>query len=79
MRADYDQLFRTVMEQCKSGGHLNYENQSIAVSTLFAAMGGPVFWYKPRQGETTTQLENIVDQIVRFAMRGLGANERTAA
>lgn len=79
MRADYDQLFRTVMEECKSDGYLNYENQSIAVSTLFAAMGGPVFWYKPRQGETTTQLENIVDQVVRFAMRGLGAKERTAA
>lgn len=78
-RADYDQLFRTVMEQCKSNGSLDYKNQSIAVSTLFAAMGGPVFWYKPRQGETATQIENIVDQVVRFAMRGLGASERTAA
>jgi AcrR family transcriptional regulator len=78
-RADYDQLFRTVMEECRRDGMLNYGNQSIAVSTLFAAMGGPVFWYKPRPEETKDQLENIVDQVVRFAMRGLGASERTAA
>lgn len=75
LRDEYDRLFRNVMEECRDAGLLDYELQSIAVSTLFAALNGPIFWYKPRSGETARQREKIVDQVVRFAMRGLGAGQ----
>lgn len=76
MRAQYDQLFREVMEEAKADGDIDYRLHSIAVSTLFAAMNGPVFWYKPRADETRAGREEIADEIVRFCLRGLGWNER---
>lgn len=76
MRSDYDQLFRDVMEEAKTDGALDYRRHSIAVSTLFAAMNGPVFWYKPRPEETHAEREEMADEIVRFCLRGLGWTER---
>ena len=39
--------------------------------TLLPALNGPVFWYRPREGETDADRAAIVDQITAFAMSGL--------
>jgi AcrR family transcriptional regulator len=74
LRADYDRLFRDVMEECSRAGLLDYGLQSIAAATLFGALNGPMFWYKPRPHETESQRNAIADQVVRFVLRGLGAD-----
>ena len=74
-RNSYSDLFRATIAQAREEGDFDFENLGIANETMFMTLNSPIFWYSPRPGETEQDLENIVRQVVTFALRGLGAKQ----
>ncbi len=74
-REGYSALFRREMSAAHDKGDLVYENLSIANQLMFMTLNSPIFWYKPRPGETEADIDVLVGQIVQFALRGLGASK----
>lgn len=77
-RTDYSNVFREQMARARDDGDMDFASLSIANQMMFMALNSPIFWYKPRPGEGTQDIDKIVDQIVAFARRGLGGQDRTA-
>lgn len=71
-RDRYSDLFKTILTACKQRQSLDFENVSIANQLMFIALNSPLFWYTPRPGEGEADIDRIVDQVVEFALRGLG-------
>ena len=71
-RKRYSALFRAQMEQCKAEGVLDYDDLSVATQVLFTSLNSPVFWYRPRVADLRNDQEVVIEQVVRFALRGLG-------
>lgn len=74
-RDAYEQLFRDVVAEAGRDGSLQFANLNLSVALMFVTLNSPIFWYTPRPGETEKDIERLVQQIVAFAMRGLGAKE----
>ncbi|MCO6188311.1 TetR/AcrR family transcriptional regulator [Rhizobium sp. L1K21] len=72
-RDRYSTLFRSVLEQARDDGALSYRDGSIARQLMFMTLNSPVFWYKPREGETDADRLSIARQCVDFALSGLDA------
>jgi AcrR family transcriptional regulator len=71
-RERYSQLFRAVMEQAARDGAIRYDDLSITRQLMFMTLNSPIFWYKPRPGETTKDRHRIAQQCTNYAMAGLG-------
>jgi AcrR family transcriptional regulator len=71
-RTEYSNVFREQMLRARDQGDMRFANLSIANQMMFMALNSPIFWYKPRPGEGTRDIDNIVEQIVAFALGGLG-------
>ncbi len=71
-RDRYSELFKSVIRECRDAGILDFDNLSIANQIMFMSLNSPLFWYKRQPGEKQADLNKIVDQIVSFALRGLG-------
>ena len=71
-RHDYGELFRPVMEQARRNGVLDYPNPSVALQLMLMTLNTPIIWYSPRAGETENDRENLIAQVVDYAMSGLG-------
>ena len=78
-RERYSAYFRQAEEAAKAAGLLDYENLSIANQVMFMTLNSPIFWYKPRPGETDEDRAALVRQIVTYALRGLGARKELIA
>jgi AcrR family transcriptional regulator len=74
-RTNYGNIFRATIAEAREQGSFRFENLSIANQLMFVTLNSPIFWYTPRPGETGEDVDRIVDQVVRFALRGLGATE----
>lgn len=76
-RTSYGAIFRAVITEARAQGVMAFDNLSIAFQMMFMTLNSPIFWYSARPGETESDVAAIVDQIVLFALRGLGAREGT--
>lgn len=65
-RDAYERLFRDEIAK------LGAENVGLSATMMFVALNSPIFWYSPRDGETEADIENLVGQVVGFALGGLG-------
>lgn len=74
-RDEYERIFRDAVDAARGEGSLSFETLSIAVALMFVGLNSPIFWYAPRPGETEADIDQLVEQIVRFALRGLGSRE----
>lgn len=72
-RDHYAALFRRVMEEAATAGAIRYGDLGIARQLMFMALNSPIFWYKPRPGETAEDRRKIASQCTAFALAGLGA------
>lgn len=76
-RDEYAELFRPVIMQAREDGVLSYDSTSIALQLFLMSLNSPVIWYSPRQGETGADIDRLTNQIVGYAMAGLGRREMT--
>ncbi len=75
-RKSYGRLFRDEIEKGRADGDFRFEDPSIAAQLMFMTLNSPIFWYKPRTGETRAHREDIVSQVVTCAWRGLGGQSQ---
>ncbi len=78
-RNRYGLFFREVIEKARDDGVMAFQNLSIANQLMLMTLNSPIFWYKPRPGETEAELADIVGQVVECALRGLGHFEGVKA
>ncbi len=71
-RSRYGDIFREVLARGRDEGDFSFDGLSIANQLMFMTLNSPIFWYTPRAGETRADIEDIADQIVAFALGGLG-------
>ncbi len=72
-RDRYSEVFQAVMLEAQKNGDLQFEDHSIARQLMFMTLNSPVFWYKPREGETEEHQLFLAQQCADFALRGLNA------
>lgn len=72
-RDRYSDLFRQVMEEAAADGAIRYGDFGIARQLMFMTLNSPIFWYKPRPGETAEDRRKIARQCTDFVLAGLGA------
>jgi len=72
-RDAYERIFREALAQARDSGAPAVGSLGLSVSLMFVTLNSPIFWYSPRPGETEADIEQLVRQVVAFAMRGLGA------
>lgn len=71
-RTSYGNIFRDEIDRARSEGDMRFDNLSIANQLMFMTLNSPIFWYSQRSGEAERDTRDIVDQVVQFALRGLG-------
>lgn len=74
-RDAYEQIFRQAVVSAARDGAVRLDNVSLSVVLMFVALNSPIFWYAPRSGETSADIEQLVEQVVGFALGGLGFRE----
>ena len=74
-RSDYGEIFRQVIVEGREAGGFDFNDVSITTQLMFMTLNSPIFWYKPRAGETRADIENLASQVVLCAYRGLGGKE----
>ena len=74
-RARYGDIFRQLIARGREEGSFHFPDLSVANQLMFMTLNSPIFWYSPRVGETRSDIENLVNQVVTCAWRGLGATE----
>lgn len=74
-RSDYGEIFRQVIVEGREAGGFDFNDISITTQLMFMTLNSPIFWYKPRAGETRADIENLASQVVLCAYRGLGGKE----
>ena len=74
-RSDYGYIFREVVLKAREQGDFRFGDPSIANQLMFMTLNSPIFWYAPRVGETRADIENLAQQVVTCAWRGLGGKE----
>lgn len=74
-RTQYSNVFRAQLARARDEGDMHFADLSIANQMMFMALNSPIFWYKPRPGESMRDIDNIVEQVVAFARGGLGGKE----
>lgn len=77
-RTRYGNVFRELIVKARAEGAMAFENASIANQMMFMALNSPIFWYTRRPDENGQDIDNIVDQVVAFALAGLGGKSRKA-
>lgn len=64
--------FREVIREGVEAGILTAGGSSIILQSFLVALNGPVFWYRPREGDDEETRAAIARDVVEFALRGLG-------
>lgn len=73
LRNAHEALFRRVLAEGVATGAFRPCDVAVTVRTLMPALNGAVYWYRPREGDDDAHLDRIIDEIVAFALGGLGA------
>lgn len=73
LRDRHEKLFERVLAEGQETGVFAPGSPRLIARALMPAINGPVFWYRPRDGETEADREILIDEIAAFALRGLGA------
>jgi AcrR family transcriptional regulator len=74
-RTDYGLIFRKIIERGRTEGDFRFHDLSISNQLMFMTLNSPIFWYKPRPGQSEADVDAIVEEVVLCAWRGLGARE----
>ena len=74
-RSRYSDIFRDLLAEARDDGDMAFGNLGITNQLVFITLNSPIFWYSPRIGETERDIREIAQQIIAFAMYGLGLKE----
>ena len=67
-------LFLTVLEEGIANGSMRAARPKMSIKPVFGAMNSVINWYQPRDTETPAQRQDVVDEVVLVALRGVMAS-----
>ena len=73
-RDAFEAMYREVLSKGHEEGLFKIGRMSITLRSFVISANSPVFWYQKRDDDDQAKLEAIADEIVAFAMRGLGVD-----
>lgn len=73
-RNTFEAWFREVIELGVAESTMTVEHMSITLQSFLVALNGAVFWYRPRTGDNEEKFNVVANDVVAFAMRGLGVD-----
>ncbi|WP_164727060.1 TetR/AcrR family transcriptional regulator [Shimia sediminis] len=71
-RNTFETWYREVIELGVAEGTMAVRSMSVTLQSFLVALNGPVFWYRPREGDGEEKLNAIAEEVVVFALKGLG-------
>ncbi|SHJ82113.1 transcriptional regulator, TetR family [Shimia gijangensis] len=74
-RNAFEACFREVLQAGCDAGDLKLGRMSYILQSYLVALNGPVFWYRPREGDDDEKYATIAEDVVRFALAGVGVAE----
>lgn len=66
-----EDLFLTVLEEGIANGTMRAARPRMSIKPVFGAMNSVINWYQPRDSETPEQRQDVVDEVVLVALRGV--------
>ena len=76
-RRKFENMFRDILLAGQASGDFDIKTLSYALHTVLTTLNSTLYWYSPRQGETTDTRRNISVELVEMALRALGACENS--
>ena len=73
LQADYEDLFRDVIEAGQKDGSFRQQSVSVAVNSVIVLLNAPIFWYQPRSEDDADTLQAIAGQIAQMALGAIQA------
>ncbi len=73
IRDSYEAAFRTAIENAARDEGFDLPSASLASKSFLAVLNSTVFWYSPREADEKHEQHNLAQQLVSYALRGLGA------
>lgn len=74
-RNEFEACFRDVLKKGIASGEITVGRMSYTLQSFLVTLNGPVFWYRPRQGDDEAKYAAIAEDVVRFALTGLGVKD----
>lgn len=73
LQADYEDLFRDVIEAGQKDGSFRQQSVSVAVNSVIVLLNAPIFWYQPRSEDDADTHQAIAGQIAQMALGAIQA------
>ncbi len=73
LQADYEDLFRDVIEAGQKDGSFRQQSVSVAVNSVIVLLNAPIFWYQPRSEDDADTLQAIAGQIAQMVLGAIQA------
>jgi AcrR family transcriptional regulator len=71
-RDTYEALFRNAIEAAAKQSGVDIGDLSLASKSFLAVLNSTVFWYSPRRKNARTEQIDLAEELVSYALRGLG-------
>ena len=78
-RDTYEALFRSAIEAAAKECDVEIGDPSLASKSFLAVLNSTVFWYSPRRKNAQAEQMALAEELVSYAMRGLGISPPCAA
>ncbi len=72
LRDQFELLFSHAIEQAGDEADIEIGNLSFTVKSYLAVLNSPVFWYSERDTDSHQNQQEIAEELVAFALRGIG-------
>ena len=76
LRAEYEQLFRSTVEEGIADGSIRPLDPALLVRTLLSSLNAVDMWFRPRDGQTRSELVELATQVTDIVVNGIDNRER---
>jgi AcrR family transcriptional regulator len=73
LRDEYQTLFAREISGAVAEGSIPPQNVQTSVKSFLGVLNWVTLWFRPRRGQSASELHELAEETVVFAMRGLGA------
>lgn len=71
LRAEYEQLFRNTVESGIADGSIRPLDPALLVRTLLSSLNAVDMWFRPRDGQTRSELVELATQVTDIVVNGI--------
>lgn len=75
LRAEYEQLFRNTVEAGIADGSIRPLDPALLVRTLLSSLNAVDMWFRPREGQSRSELVDLASQVTDIVVNGINNRE----